>query len=305
MIALLLILIGSIVIVGSINLVRSLFAGRRGYRFFQPLRSVIVLFHKESVYSSRSSMISRIAAPIYLGSLVVAGLMVPLGGEFGALLGFSGDIVAFCMLLGLSKLSLIWAALDSGGSFSSMGASRESLYGLLLEPALYLLIATLCVITSCWSFEDIFSSFDNVSLPMMILSVVVGYGLVKLALVEGGRQPVDDSRTHLELTMVHEALTLDMTGVDLAYVHIGGWLKLSIFSTLIVNSIVPAQVSAWTMLLYYFIGVLCFSLIVGFIESFSARGRMNKNTTYILSVSAVGLLAFIVAMLLQSDVLIY
>ncbi len=303
MIVLLLIFISSLLIVGIINRVRATFAGRRGYRFFQPLRGVRVLLRKAPLYSSRSSFVSRIAAPMYLGALLVASAMLPLGSSFPALISFQGDVIAFCVLLSVSRVAIVWAAMDCGGSFAGMGAARESLFSILVEPALFLLIATLCLITGHQSFFDIFSSFNNVSISMLVLSVVVGYGFLKLSFVECSRVPIDDPRTHLELTMIHEAMVLDLGGIDLGLVHIAGWLKLSVFSLLVINSIIPADIVGWDLVIFYFVGVVIFATIIGIVESFSARSRMTKNATNIAVIAAVGLLAFIVALLLKNNII--
>ncbi len=302
MIAFLILLFSSLLIVGLVNRIRAIFAGRRGYRFFQPLRNVKVLLKKAPKYSSASSVVSRIAAPMYLGALLVAAVMLPLGVTFPAILHFDGDIIAFCILLSMSRIAIVWAAMDSAGSFQGLGAARESLFAILVEPALFLLIATLCLITGNHSFHDIFANFNNDSLSLMVLAAVVAYGFVKLAFVECSRVPIDDPRTHLELTMIHEAMVLDLGGIDLAFIQMAGWLKLSIFATLIINTVIPASVVNYDLLIFYFAGIVLFSLIVGVVESFSARSRMNKNATSIAVISAVGLLAYIVALLIINNI---
>ncbi len=303
MIVLLLVFLSSLLIVGIINRARAIFAGRRGYRFFQPLRNVKVLLKKTPVYSDNASVVSRLAAPVYLASLLVASAMLPLGSSFPALISFEGDVIAFCVMLSVGRVAIVWAAMDSGGSFAGMGAARESLFAILVEPALFLLIATLCLITGHNSFFDIFSSFNNASISMLVLSVVVGYGFLKLSFVECSRVPIDDPRTHLELTMIHEAMVLDLAGADLAIIQMAGWLKLSIFSLLIINSVIPADIVGWDLVGFYFAGVGVFAVVIGAVESFSARSRMSKNATNIAVISAVGLLAFIVALLLKNNII--
>ncbi|MFI3287748.1 MAG: NADH-quinone oxidoreductase subunit H [Rikenellaceae bacterium] len=303
MIVLLLVFLSSLLIVGIINRARAIFAGRRGYRFFQPLRNVKVLLKKTPVYSDNASVVSRLAAPVYLASLLVAAAMLPLGSSFPALISFEGDVIVFCVMLSVGRVAIVWAAMDSGGSFAGMGAARESLFAILVEPALFLLIATLCLITGHNSFFDIFSSFNNVSISMLVLSVVVGYGFLKLSFVECSRVPVDDPRTHLELTMIHEAMVLDLAGADLAIVQMAGWLKLSIFSLLVINSVIPADIVGWDLVGFYFAGVGVFAVVIGAVESFSARSRMSKNATNIAVISAVGLLAFIVALLFKNNII--
>ncbi len=303
MIAIVIIIVSSILIVGFINKFRAWMAGRSGVRFFQPLYTVGTLMRKASVYSNSSTFITKLAPLVYLGAIIVAMMLLPLGGSYGAVVEFEGDLIVFCMLLALSRMMLLWAALDSGSSFQGMGASREALFSILAEPAFFILLATLAMISGHYSFTSIFANFDNMSLVFMVLSLVIGYGVLKLSFVECGRVPIDDTRTHLELTMIHEVMVLDFSGIDLAYIHIGGWFKLSIFALLIVNLFVPSTVEGWLLLTFYSAGVLLYSFIIALVESFSARNRMNKNATYIVAILAVGLLAYIVVLMLHSSML--
>ena len=115
--------------------------------------------------------------------------------------------------------------MDTGSSFEGMGASREALYGALVEPALLLTTATLALMTGHTSFATIFSAATPVEVRFTIILLLLGYLLTKIFIVEQGRIPVDDPRTHLELTMIHEVMCLDYGGIDLAFIQIAGWLK--------------------------------------------------------------------------------
>lgn len=302
MIALILILIMALVLPGVINRTRALCSGRKGYRFFQPLMTVWVLLGKGSVYSTTSTAITALAPVVYLSTMLTAMLFLPMGVN-GALVSFDGDVVLFASLLALGRIAMIWGAMDSGSSFQGMGASREALFAVLAEPALFLLIGTLVLITGHCSFSSIFSQFDNISINLLILSIVVGFGFLKLTISECGRVPFDDPRTHLELTMIHEVMILDLSGVDLAFVQIAQWIKLSIFGTLVANSLIPATQTGWLLVLYFVIVQILVGVFIGLGESFTARNRMNKNSTYLATVSAIGLLAFIVAVVLTGKIL--
>lgn len=303
MIPILLIVITALTLPGLINRTRAICSGRKGVRFFQPLMTVDVLLRKGSVYSNTSTPITRLAPIVYLATMLAATLFIPLG-IYGAAISFPGDVVIFAYILSLGRIAMIWGAIDSGSSFQGMGASREALFAVLAEPALFLLIGTLCLITGHYSFTSIFSQFDNISINLLILSIVVGYGFLKLCISECGRVPFDDPRTHLELTMIHEVMILDISGVDLAFVQIAQWFKLSIFGMLIANSLIPATQTGWILALC-FIGIQLFiGVFIGIGESFTARNRMTKNATYLATVSAIGLLAFIVAVLLTNKLLI-
>lgn len=295
----LLILVSAVCLKGVINKTRARMAGRTGVRFFQPLLTVGVLFEKGEVYSTASTMLTRVAPALYLATTVGAALLVPLG-VFPAAIGFDGDFILFAYLLAFGKLALVLAALESGSSFQGMGAAREVLFSMLVEPCFFLLLGTLAMVTGYGSFSAIFAAFDNLQVNLLMLSLILGYGFLNLALVENGRLPVDDTRTHLELTMVHEAMVLDLSGVDLAFIHLAGWIKLAIWGVLAANALIPAQTAGWMLLVWFFVAMAIYGVAIGLVESFMARNRMTKNATYLVTVSAIGLLGFAVAYVLMT-----
>src|SRR5665648_685308 len=156
MIALALILATTLLTTGLIIRVMSVSSGRKGPGILQPVRNVLVLFRQLTVYSETSGLVSRIAPIVVLTSVFVASLMVPVAG-FEPLISFRGDFILFAYLMALSRFMMIIAAFDSGSSFEGMGASREALYGMLIEPALFLLIAGLVVFTGKLSMSTLFN----------------------------------------------------------------------------------------------------------------------------------------------------
>jgi len=211
-------------ITGVVNRTRARLAGRRGPRFTQHLHNTALLLRKGAVYSTTTSALFRTAPALYLAAAVTALLFIPVG-DLPPVVSFPGDLVCFIYLLALSRAALILAAMDTGSSFEGMGASREALYGALVEPALLLTTATLALMTGHTSFAAIFSAATPVEVRFTIILLLLGYLLTKIFIVEQGRIPVDDPRTHLELTMIHEVMCLDYGGIDLAFIQIAGWLK--------------------------------------------------------------------------------
>lgn len=299
-IPLFLILVSAVCIKGVINKTRARLAGRKGVRFFQPLLTVGVLLQKGEIYSTSATWLTRTAPALYLATTLGAVLLLPLG-IFPAAVSFYGDFILFAYLLGFGKLALVLAALESGSSFQGMGSAREVLFSMLVEPCFFLLVGTLAMVTGYGSFSSIFATFDNVSMDWLMLSLVMGYAFLNVALVENGRLPVDDPRTHLELTMVHEAMVLDLSGVDLAFIQVAGWLKLSIWGALLVNVVVPGQVEGWMLAGWFLVAMAGYGVLVGAVESLMARNRMTKNATYLATVSAIGLLGFGVAYVLMTS----
>lgn len=300
MIPFILILASALCIKGVINKTRARMAGRKGVRFFQPILTVGTLLGKGEVYSTTSTWLTRVAPAVCLAVTLGAALLLPLG-IFPAAVSFDGDFILFAYLLGLGKLSLVLAALESGSSFQGMGSARETLFSMLVEPCFFLLVGTLAMVTGYGSFSAIFAEFDNMSVNWLMLSLVLGYAFVNVALVENGRLPVDDPRTHLELTMVHEAMALDLSGVDLAFVQVAGWLKLSLWGMLMVNVLVPGNMAPQLLVLWFLLAMAAYGVVIGLAESLMARNRMPRNVTYLVTVSAIGLLGFAVAYVLMTS----
>jgi formate hydrogenlyase subunit 4 len=283
---------------GIILRTKSLASGRKGPGLFQPIKDIVVLLRKGSVFSDTTGLIFRIAPSVTLASLTGAMLLLPFA-EQKAVLSFEGDFILFAYLLALGKFFTIIAALDTGSSFEGMGASREALFSMLIEPAFFVLLATFAMFTGYTSFSVIFNHFFITGNDyVLIYSIIGAYLFVQIAMVENSRLPVDDPKTHLELTMIHEVMILDYSGFDKALIHIGTYLKFAIYGSLIYNLVVPA---GWNIILQtgLFLAVQgLFAAVIGFTESFRARNKMNKNPKFILTLSAIALIAFIVILIL-------
>ena len=283
---------------GIIVRTRALLAGRKGAPFYQHISRLGALLCKAPVYSSATGFVFRLAPVVYLASTVAAMLLVPVG-DFSAVLAFNGDIVLFCYLLALGRVMLILAAMETGSSIDGMGASREALYGALLEPALFLVAGTLALVSGSLSFSQVFAGVGSGTPEMVVVMVLVMYALFKIMLVEAGRIPVDDPRTHLELTMIHEAMVLDYSGFDLALITLAGWSKAGLLAVLAASAF--ASVLYWDTIVVLLLG-LAAGLAIGIVESFLARSRMARNSTYIVTILAVALVAFVIAFLLLNQI---
>lgn len=295
----LLILLAAVCIPGLVNRTRARLAGRKGIRFAQHLYDVRLLLRKGAVYSTTASALFRAAPPVYLGSAIVAALFIPVG-DLPPVLSCDGDIVCFAYMLALGRFALILAALDTGSPFEGMGASREALYGALVEPALMLTAGTLALLSGHTSFARIFATPASGDLQLTVLLLLTAYVLLKIVFTESGRVPVDDPRTHLELTMVHEAMCLDFCGVDLGMVKIAGWLKTAALSMLAADAATAALCPHWWAAAP--LAVLMTGLSVGIVESTQARNKLSRNTTFILTIAALAALVFFTGYLLQFNI---
>mgnify|MGYP003106307381 CR=1 FL=1 len=291
----LLILLTAVCIPGLINRTRAVLAGRRRIRFAQHLYDVRLLLRKGAVYSTTASALFRAVPSVYLGSAIVAALFIPVG-ELKPLLSFDGDIVCFTYLMALGRFALILGAMDTGSSFEGMGASREALYGALVEPALMLTAGTLALLAGHTSFARIFAEAATGDLQLTVLLVLTAYVLVKIVFTESGRVPVDDPRTHLELTMIHEVMCLDYCGT----VKIAGWLKTAALSMLAADAVTAALYPHWWAAAP--LAVLLTGLSVGVVESTQARNKLSRNTTFILTIAALAALVFFTGYLLQLNI---
>ena len=295
----LLVIITALAIPGVINRTRALLAGRKGIPFVQHLRNVNLLMHKGSVYSSTTTALFRIAPAIYLGAAIVAMLFIPVA-DLNPLISFEGDMICFAYTLALARTILILAAMDTGSSFEGMGAAREALYGALIEPALMIAFATLAMFCGYTSFADIFAEEQSFGLHLTIVMLLVAYLFIRIAFVESGRVPVDDPRTHLELTMIHEVMCLDYSGIDMALIHIAGWIKSACFAMIAANAVAATGCFHWWFATP--LAILLTGITIGVVESSQARNKLVRNTTFIVTISALAALIFFLGYLLQLDI---
>jgi formate hydrogenlyase subunit 4 len=298
MVGFLLILIAAFFFPGVIVRVKSIASGRKGPSLLQPIKDIVVLMRKGSVFSKTTGIIFQIAPAITLATVFCAMLVVPFANQ-DAIISFDGDFIFFSYLLAFGKFFAIIAALDTGSSFEGMGANREAFFSMLVEPAFFILFATFAMFTGYTSFSDIFSHFFITGSHYVLIYSIIGfYLLVQIAMVENSRIPVDDPKTHLELTMIHEVMILDNSGFDKALIHIGSYLKFSIFGALMCNVIVPAKWNIFLQIVLFIAVQAVFASIIGLIESFRARNKMNLNPKYILTISAIAWIAFMIILIL-------
>jgi formate hydrogenlyase subunit 4 len=303
MIGLILIIIASLFFPGIIVRTKSLTSGRKGPGIFQPVKEIGVLMRKGSVFSNTTGVLFQIAPTVSLSCIMCAMLVIPFGNQV-ALISFEGDFIFFSYLMALGKFFAIIAALDTGSSFEGMGANREAFFSMLVEPAFFILLATFALFTGYTSFSTIFSNFfltgNNY---VMIYSIIGFYLFIQIAMVENSRLPVDDPKTHLELTMIHEVMILDNSGFDKALIHIGSYLKFAIYGALMYNIAVPAGWNIFLQIVLFMAVQIVFATIIGMIESFRARNKMNLNPKFILTISSIGLIAFVIILILTDKLI--
>jgi len=290
MLSILLIILSAIFFTGIIIRTKSIASGRKGPGVLQPIHDVIRLFKKGAVYSETSGVIFKIAPTIQFATVVMAMLMIPVGQSAG-LISFNGDFIFFAYLLALGKFFSIIAAMDTGSSFEGMGASREALFSMFAEPAFFILMGSLALLTGYTSFQEIFTALHMgtyINYAMMLLATFV---LMMIAMIENSRMPIDDPKTHLELTMIHEVMILDNSGFDLGLILSSGYLKFAIYGALIANLFIGALGYEYAIPVFMAIEALM-AVSVGLLESFMARFRMSHNAQFVVVLTSVALLIF-------------
>jgi len=303
MIGFVLILIAAFFFPGIILRTKSISSGRKGPGILQPFKDIMVLMNKGSVFSNTSGIIFQIAPVIALSSILCALLVIPFANQ-NAIISFEGDFVFFAYLLAFGKFFTILAALDTGSSFEGMGANREAFFSMLVEPAFFILLATFAMLTGYTSFSDIFSHFFLTGNHYVLIYSIIGFYLfIQIAMIENSRLPVDDPKTHLELTMIHEVMILDNSGFDKALIHIGTYLKFVIYGSLMYNIIVPAGWNIYLQIASFLSVQVVFAIIIGLIESFRARNKMDKNPKFILTISAIAWIAFVIILILTDKLI--
>jgi formate hydrogenlyase subunit 4 len=302
MIGPILILLTSLLFPGIIVKVKAMVSGRKGPGLLQPMLDIGRLLKKGNVYSTTTSLIFQISPVIYSVSVACALFFIPFGNSPG-LISFDGDLLLFAYMLGLGRFFLIINALDAGSGFEGMGANREALYSMLAEPAFLILFGTFSMMAGYDSFYKIFAHWHLNTGSSLVLSVLAAYILLQLAMIENSRLPIDDPKTHLELTMIHEVILLDNSGFDLGLVQLANALKFGIYGGLIANFVVPSDIPI-ILQAGIFVGViLVFAILVGLLESFRARFKIEKNPQFILTLSSIAALAFIVALIITNKLI--
>jgi formate hydrogenlyase subunit 4 len=300
MLSIVLMFVAAIYFPGIIVKSKAIFSGRKGPGIVQPWRDILRLMRKGNVFSSASSYVFQLSSTIYLTATLAALLFIPFLDQ-APLISFTGDFVLFAYLLALGRFAIVASALDVSSGFEGMGANREVLYGLLIEPAFFILMGSLAMFTGHASFASIFQELHYTSYFAAMIGFIAAFILSQITLVETSRLPVDDPLTHLELTMVHEVMVLDHSGIDLGIIKAANNLKFSIFGMLSANCIVPRTFGLWEEILFYLVLQAGFAVGIGFIESFRARNKMAMNPQFILSVSAIASILIFVVMIINNN----
>jgi formate hydrogenlyase subunit 4 len=227
---------------GVVRLVKARLMARRGPSLIQPYRDLLRLLRKETVLAENASWLFRGVPYLVFALIWVAASLVPTFAT-GLIFNWTADVIAIVALLGSARFFLALAGMDVGTSFGGIGSSREMMIASLAEPAMLMIVFSVSLLAGSTQLSTIAAFMEG---PDVGLRVTLGLALVALVIVtlaENARIPVDNPATHLELTMVHEAMVLEYSGRHLAMIEAASALKLLLYVSLLAAIFLPFGVA--------------------------------------------------------------
>jgi formate hydrogenlyase subunit 4 len=224
-------------LLGFTRKVKARLLRRRGPPVLQPYRDLIRLMRKEAVLAENASWLFRSGPYMIFAATWVAAALVPTFG-IGLQFSWAADLIAIAALLGSARFFLALVGMDVGTSFGGLGSSREMMFASLAEPAMIMIVFTVSLVAGSTQLSTIaYYMLENTTLRVSLGLALVA--LIIVAIAENARIPVDNPATHLELTMVHEAMVLEYSGRHLAVIELASALKLLLYVSLIACIFVP------------------------------------------------------------------
>lgn len=233
-----LVLAAAPLLTGCVRKAKARLTRRRGASVLQPYRDLARLLRKEAVLAQNASWLFRAVPYIVFAATWIAAALVPTFAT-GLVFSWTADLIAITALLGCARFFLALAGMDVGTSFGGIGSSREVMISSLAEPALIMIVFTLALVARSTQLSTVADVMANSGVGLRVSLALALVALVIVAIAENGRIPVDNPATHLELTMVHEAMVLEYSGRHLALIELAGQLKLVLYLSLIACVFAP------------------------------------------------------------------
>lgn len=292
-------------LVGWVNQCRAWLLGKRAPPLTLPYRTIYKLFHKDAVVAENASAVFRLTPYVVFGAMVCAAAIVPF---LATDLPFASaaDAIALVGLFALARVFMALAAMDIGTAFGSLGARREMFIGFLAEPALLMVLFTASLISGSTSLPTIVETLAHREVALYPSLAFAGVAFVMVSLAENARVPVDNPATHLELTMIHEAMILEYSARHLALLEWASALKLFNYSCIGLALFVPFGIaggSADWLAIAIATPVLVAKLSIGgfglaFVEIVSAKMRIFRAPEFLGTAFLLAVLAMLVNQLL-------
>jgi formate hydrogenlyase subunit 4 len=234
----LLVLVLAPLLTGFVRKIKARLLRRRGPPLWQPYLDLRRLVGKEAVIAENASWLFRVSPYLIFAVTWVAAALVPTFGT-GLMFSWSADLIVIIALLGSARFLLALAGMDVGTSFGGLGSSREAMFATIAEPAMIMIVFTLALVAGSTQLSNVAAYMLSPAVGLRVSLGLAFVALVIVALAENGRVPVDNPATHLELTMVHEAMVLEYSGRHLAVIELAAALKLLLYVSLIGCVFVP------------------------------------------------------------------
>ena len=297
---LLLLLLVAPLLSGIVKTLKARLQTRRGPNILQSYRDIFKLFRKAMVIPQTSSWIFSATPYIVFVTAALVGLMIPMTTT-DAPLSLFGGVLAVVYLLALGRFFLALGGLDAGSPFGGLGSSREMTISAIAEPAMMLAIFTVALAASSTNLSEMAKVAVSQSWKFLAPSQMLAFAALLIVLIaETGRIPVDNPATHLELTMIHEAMILEYSGPYFALIEYGASLKQLVLMTLVVNTFFPFGLSSdWTLqglalgLLFYLTKMLLLACLIVLIETTNAKLRLFRVPELLMVSFIFGALALI------------
>jgi len=274
---------------GFIRKVKNNLRMRKGASLLQPYYNFFKLFSKDQVVSKHTSWIFTATPAIVLASSLCACFLLPVF-QPGLSLNTTGDLLAIFFILALGRFFLALSSLDTGGSFGGMGSSREMFISSIAEPAAFVSLFVIGMNSSSTSVVAVAGAH-----LFRISTLLAGFAFFMVVIAETSRIPIDNQETHLELTMVHEAMVLEYSGGSLAIIELASHIKQIIFFTILSWFLFPFLNDAEWQWLQFPLKLLVISTIIAVIEVSLAKMRLFRVVDYLGFAFFIALLAAVVA----------
>jgi len=292
-----LVLVAAPLMTGFVRKMKARLQRRRGPPLVQPYRDLLRLARKEAVVAENASWLFRAAPYLVFAATWVAAALVPTFAT-GLLFSWSADLIAIIALLGSARFFLALAGMDVGTAFGGIGASREMMIASLAEPAMLLIVFTLALAARSTQLSDVAALFASSEAGLHVSIGLALIGLIIVAIAENSRIPVDNPATHLELTMVHEAMVLEYSGRHLAMMELAAFLKLVLYVSLIGCIFAPwglaapgAEAGAYLAALALYVAKLAIAgTLLAVFETTIAKMRVFRLPDFVGGALMLGLL---------------
>jgi len=283
---------------GFIRLIKARLLRRRGPSVIQPYRDILRLLRKDVVLAENASWLFRVTPYLIFAVTWVAAAIIPTFAT-GLIFSWTADLIAIIALLGSARFFLALAGMDVGTSFGGIGSSREAMIATLAEPSMLLIIFTLALIAGSTQLSTIAAFMTSPQVGLRVSLAIALIALVMVAIAENARIPVDNPATHLELTMVHEAMVLEYSGRHLAMIELAASLKLLLYMTLIACMFVPWQLAvvgegpvAYLVGIFAYLAKLAIGgALLALFETATAKMRVFRVPEFLGAALMLGLLA--------------